>query len=80
MTLKEGQSTTRPPLLEGSNYASWKPKMKSFLKSLDERAWKAVLTGWTEPTMENLIEKLFRNQKLYGLRRMTEHPWETLRP
>ncbi|CAM8944927.1 unnamed protein product [Rhodiola kirilowii] len=54
MTLKEGQSTTRPPLLEGSNYASWKPKMKSFLKSLDERAWKAVLTGWTEPTMENL--------------------------
>ncbi|CAM8880498.1 unnamed protein product [Rhodiola kirilowii] len=52
MTLKEGQSTTRPPLLDGSNYASWKPKMKSFLKSLDERAWKAVLTGWTEPTME----------------------------
>ncbi|CAM8910578.1 unnamed protein product [Rhodiola kirilowii] len=38
MTLKEGQSTTRPPLLEGSNYASWKPKMKSFLKSLDKRA------------------------------------------
>ncbi|CAM8956810.1 unnamed protein product [Rhodiola kirilowii] len=54
MTLKEGQSTTRPPLLEGSIYASWKPKMKSFLKSLDERARKAVLTGWTEPTMENL--------------------------
>ncbi|CAM8931978.1 unnamed protein product [Rhodiola kirilowii] len=54
MTLKEEQSTTRPPLLEGSNYASWKPKMKSFLKSLNERAWKAVLTGWTEPMMENL--------------------------
>ncbi|CAM8882987.1 unnamed protein product [Rhodiola kirilowii] len=54
MTLKEGQSTTRPPLLEGSNYTSWKPKMKSFLKSLDEKAWKAVLAGWTEPMMENL--------------------------
>ncbi|CAM8994277.1 unnamed protein product [Rhodiola kirilowii] len=54
MTLKEGQSTTRPPLLEGSNYASCKPKMKSFLKSLDEWAWKAVLTRWTEPKMENL--------------------------
>ncbi|CAM8880526.1 unnamed protein product [Rhodiola kirilowii] len=25
MTLKEGQSITRPPLLEGSNYACWKP-------------------------------------------------------
>ncbi|CAM9000494.1 unnamed protein product [Rhodiola kirilowii] len=54
MTLKEGQSTTRPPLLEGSNYASWKPKMKSFLKSLDEKAWKVVLIGWTQPMMESL--------------------------
>ncbi|CAM8900001.1 unnamed protein product [Rhodiola kirilowii] len=54
MTLKEGQSITRPPLLEGSNYATWKPVMRSFLKSLDERAWKAVLRGWTEPTMNNL--------------------------
>ncbi|CAM8934302.1 unnamed protein product [Rhodiola kirilowii] len=54
MTLKEGQSITRPPLLEGSNYATWKPVMRSFLKSLDERAWKVVLRGWTEPTMNNL--------------------------
>ncbi|CAM8884656.1 unnamed protein product [Rhodiola kirilowii] len=54
MTLKEGQSITRPPLLEGSNYATWKPVMRSFLKSLDEKAWKAVLKGWTEPVMNNL--------------------------
>ncbi|CAM8956702.1 unnamed protein product [Rhodiola kirilowii] len=54
MTLKEGQSTTRPPLLVGSNYASWKPKMKSFLKSLDEKAWMSVLIGWTQPVMESL--------------------------
>ncbi|CAM9000139.1 unnamed protein product [Rhodiola kirilowii] len=54
MTLKEGQSTTRPPLLKGSNYACWKPKMKSFLKSLHEKAWKAVLIGWTQPMMESL--------------------------
>ncbi|CAM8954359.1 unnamed protein product [Rhodiola kirilowii] len=58
MTLKEGQSITRPPLLEGSNYATWKPVMRSFLKSLDERAWKAVLRGWTEPTMNNLTGEL----------------------
>ncbi|CAM8987134.1 unnamed protein product [Rhodiola kirilowii] len=45
MTLKEGQSITRPPLLEGSNYATWKPVMRSFLKSLDEKAWKAILKG-----------------------------------
>ncbi|CAM8950801.1 unnamed protein product [Rhodiola kirilowii] len=54
MTLKEGQNTTRPPFLEGSNYASWKPKMKSFLKSLNEKAWKAVLIGWTQLMMESL--------------------------
>ncbi|CAM8999210.1 unnamed protein product [Rhodiola kirilowii] len=54
MTLKVGQSITRPPLLEGSNYATWKPVMRSFLKSLDEKAWKAVLKGWTEPMMNNL--------------------------
>ncbi|CAM8999026.1 unnamed protein product [Rhodiola kirilowii] len=54
MTLKEGQSITRPPLLDGSNFATWKPVMRSFLKSLDEKAWKAVLRGWTEPIMNNL--------------------------
>ncbi|CAM8932100.1 unnamed protein product [Rhodiola kirilowii] len=53
MSLKEGQSTNRPPLLEGPNYAYWKSKMKAFLKSLDERAWRAVMIGWTSPMMAN---------------------------
>ncbi|CAM8880345.1 unnamed protein product [Rhodiola kirilowii] len=53
MSLKEGQSTNRPLLLEGPNYAYWKSKMKAFLKSLDERAWRAVMIGWTEPMMAN---------------------------
>ncbi|CAM8907989.1 unnamed protein product [Rhodiola kirilowii] len=53
MSLKEGQSTNRPPLLEGPNYAYWKSKMKAFLKSLDERAWRAVMIEWTEPMMAN---------------------------
>ncbi|CAM9000230.1 unnamed protein product [Rhodiola kirilowii] len=53
MSLKEGQSTNRPPLLEGPNYAYWKSKMKAFLKSLHERAWRAVMIGWTEPMMAN---------------------------
>ncbi|CAM8997375.1 unnamed protein product [Rhodiola kirilowii] len=57
MTLKEGQSITRPPLLEGSNYATWKPVMRSFLKSLDEKAWRAVMRGWTEPMMNNLTRE-----------------------
>ncbi|CAM8886612.1 unnamed protein product [Rhodiola kirilowii] len=53
MSLKEGHSTNRPPLLEGSNYGYWKSKMKAFLKSLDEKSWIVVLVGWTHPLMAN---------------------------
>ncbi|CAM8920372.1 unnamed protein product [Rhodiola kirilowii] len=53
MSLKEGQSTNRSPLLEGPNYGYWKSKMKAFLKFLDEKAWRAVLVGWTLPLMAN---------------------------
>ncbi|CAM8896520.1 unnamed protein product [Rhodiola kirilowii] len=53
MSLKEGHSTNRPPLLEGPNYAYWKSKMKAFLKSLDEKAWRAVMVRCTKPMMTN---------------------------
>ncbi|CAM8902998.1 unnamed protein product [Rhodiola kirilowii] len=73
MTLKEGQSITRPPLLEGSNYATWKPVMKSFLKSLDEKVCgRLVLKDWTEPMMNNLTgENRSQNQKHCGQKRRT---------
>ncbi|CAM8920446.1 unnamed protein product [Rhodiola kirilowii] len=53
MSMKEGQYSSGPPLLEGLNYSYWKTRMKAFLKTLDESAWKAVLIGWTPPTMTN---------------------------
>ncbi|CAM8934553.1 unnamed protein product [Rhodiola kirilowii] len=53
MSLKEGESTNRPQLLYGPNYGYWKSKMKAFLKFLDEKAWRAVLVGWTQPMMAN---------------------------
>ncbi|XP_012840358.1 PREDICTED: uncharacterized protein LOC105960701 [Erythranthe guttata] len=57
----EGGSTTRPPLLTGTNYSYWKTKMKMLIKSMDEDAWRTVLTGWKRPvaTYEkgNEIEK-----------------------
>ncbi|CAM8934538.1 unnamed protein product [Rhodiola kirilowii] len=53
MSLKEGQSTNRPPLLERPNYCCWKSKMKAFLKSLNEKAWRAVFVGWTPPLVAN---------------------------
>ncbi|XP_012843180.1 PREDICTED: vesicle-associated protein 3-1-like [Erythranthe guttata] len=44
-----GGSTTRPPLLTGTNYSYWKTKMKMFIMSMDEDAWRTVLTGWKRP-------------------------------
>ena len=48
---REGSSTVRPPLLDGTNYPYWKAKMRAFLKSIDERVWLAVINGWTPPTV-----------------------------
>ena len=46
---KEEGFMNRPPILDGSNYDYWKPHTVYFLKSLDSRAWKAVLIGWKHP-------------------------------
>jgi hypothetical protein len=50
---KDGGYMNRPPLLNGSNYDHWKSKMTAFLKSIDSKTWKAVLTGWDHPTITN---------------------------
>ncbi|CAM8880240.1 unnamed protein product [Rhodiola kirilowii] len=51
MSIKEGQSTTRPVLLEGHNYGYWKARMKAFIKNVDEKAWSSVLTDWNPPLL-----------------------------
>ena len=37
------------PIFDGSNYAYWKARMKSILKSIDERVWLLCENGWTPP-------------------------------
>ncbi|XP_075521551.1 uncharacterized protein LOC142554760 [Primulina tabacum] len=39
----------RPPVLDGTNYSLWKVKIRFHIKSIDERAWQRVLSGWTPP-------------------------------
>ncbi|XP_073019433.1 uncharacterized protein [Primulina eburnea] len=39
----------RPPVLDGSNSALWKVKMRMFIKSIEERAWLRVLDRWSPP-------------------------------
>ena len=50
-SIREENSMVRPPLLDGSNYSFWKARMRSFLKSIDEKVSKSVMYGWTEPTI-----------------------------
>ena len=44
--MKEGGSTSRSPLLDGTNYGYWKARMCTFIKSIDEKAWRSILQGW----------------------------------
>ena len=51
--MREGASVQRPPLLDGTNFSYWKARMKAFIKSMDYKAWRAILTGWTHPMKTN---------------------------
>ena len=46
---RNGGSINRPPVLDGSNYDYWKARMIAFIKSMDSKAWKAIVTGWNHP-------------------------------
>ena len=46
----EGQSTARPPLFNGSNYAYWACRMKIYLQSIGLDTWNITQTEYTEPT------------------------------
>ena len=47
----EGASSTRPPLLTGVNYASWKGKMEAYVCQIHDRAWMAIEDGYAPPMM-----------------------------
>ena len=36
----------KPSYLEGVNYPYWKARMKVFIKTIDEKAWRSILIGW----------------------------------
>lgn len=48
-TFREEGSISRAPLLDGQNYAYWKAKMGAFIRSIDHKTWKSVVTGWEAP-------------------------------
>ena len=48
--MKDSESTSCPPLLDGTNYEYWKVRMCVYIKSLDIKVWRSVFTGWSPPT------------------------------
>ncbi|KAA0064038.1 gag-pol polyprotein [Cucumis melo var. makuwa] len=47
--LEKGPSASRPPVLDGKNYLYWKPRMIFFIKTLDGRAWRALVAIYDPP-------------------------------
>ncbi|XP_073137774.1 uncharacterized protein [Henckelia pumila] len=50
-------SFLKPPVLDDTNYALWKTRMRYTIKAMDVRAWKSILTGWTPPKTLDEDEK-----------------------
>ena len=44
---REGTSTNKHLLLDGSNYAYWKARMVAFLKSIDLKVWKSAVNDYS---------------------------------
>ena len=47
----EGGSISRRPILDGTNYDYWKTRMVAFLKSMDNKTWKAIIKSWEHPVV-----------------------------
>ncbi|VFQ77872.1 unnamed protein product [Cuscuta campestris] len=47
--VNEGQSTTRPPLFDGTNYSYWKEMIRMFIQSNDYKLWLIVKNGCGVP-------------------------------
>ena len=41
------------PVLDGKNYPLWKQSVRTYIKSIDARAWKAVIVGYDRPMIND---------------------------
>jgi hypothetical protein len=51
MTSHEGTSASKPPLFDGTNFAFWKIRMRTYLMALGADVWDVVVTGYTKPVV-----------------------------
>ena len=50
VVIEHGHFLVIPPHFDETNYAYWKVRMTTFLKSIDERVKNSVEYGWEKPT------------------------------
>ncbi|VFQ82097.1 unnamed protein product [Cuscuta campestris] len=43
--IEEGQSTSRPPLFDGTNYSYWKERMRIYIRSTNFQLWLVIKNG-----------------------------------
>jgi hypothetical protein len=68
MTSHEGTSTSKPPLFDGTNFAFWKIRMRTYLMALGADVWDVVETGYTKPVvLANKDDKLEFNFNAKGM-------------
>ncbi|TYK22567.1 Receptor-like protein 12 [Cucumis melo var. makuwa] len=65
----EGNSTSKPPLLDEENYGYWKSRIEAFLMSLDMRSWRVIISGWEHPTGKDETDKSIRKYELKWTRK-----------
>ncbi|VFQ80907.1 unnamed protein product [Cuscuta campestris] len=53
----EGQSTSRPPLFDATNYTYWKERMRIYIRSTNFQLWLVIKNGEETP-MKKVDEKL----------------------
>jgi hypothetical protein len=51
MTSDEGTSINKPPLFDGTNFALWKVRMRTYLMDLGADVWDVVETGYIKPVV-----------------------------
>ena len=42
-------SAVCPPHFDENNYSYWKVKVKAYIKAINEKFWRAILTDWSPP-------------------------------
>jgi hypothetical protein len=59
MKIHEGTSTNKAPLFNGTNFAFWKVRMRTYIMDLGTDVWDVVEIGYVKPVvLDNKDDKL----------------------